>query len=159
LSTDWSVEIVESARASDIEAVQELWTEYWKSLHFSPCFQNFDEELRTLPGKYAPPAGRLLLARMDGEPAATAAFRPLRKDACEVKRLYVRPGYRRRGLAGSMLAKLTDEARLSGYRELYGDTLASMASALDFYRSRGFVEVGLYSDDPTPGAIYLRLTL
>src|SRR6476646_7383419 len=72
------------------------------------------EELCTLPGKYAPPAGRLLLACIDGEPAATAAFRPLRQDACEAKRLYVRPAYRRRGVAGSLLAALVQEARRAG---------------------------------------------
>ena len=153
----WSVDIVESAR--DIVAVQELWSEYWRSLGLPLDFQDFGEELRTLPGKYAPPAGRLLLVRIDGQPAGSAAFRPLRQDACEAKRLYVRPGYRRRGVAGSLLAELIEEARRSGYRNLYGDTLATMASALDLYRSMGFVEVGPYSENPTPGAIYLHLSL
>jgi GNAT superfamily N-acetyltransferase len=148
-----------NASARDIGAVQELWSEYWRSLGLSLDFQNFGEELRTLPGKYAPPAGRLLLARIDGEPAATAAFRPLHPDACEAKRLYVRPAYRRRGVAGSLLAALVEEARRAGYRNLYGDTLTSMASALDLYRNMGFVEVGPYSDNPTPGAIYLHLSL
>jgi GNAT superfamily N-acetyltransferase len=155
----WQVDIVESASARDIVAVQELWSEYWRSLGLALDFQDFAEELRTLPGKYAPPAGRLLLARIDGKPAGTAAFRPLRQDACEAKRLYVCPAYRRRGVAGSLLATLTEEARRSGYCDLYGDTLATMASALDLYRSMGFVEVGPYSDNPTPGAIYLRLSL
>jgi GNAT superfamily N-acetyltransferase len=148
-----------NASAADIAAVQELWSEYWRSLGLSLDFQDFGEELRTLPGKYAPPAGRLLLARIDGEPAATAAFRLLRQDACEAKRLYVRPAYRRRGVAGSLLAALVEEARRAGYRNLYGDTLTSMASALDLYRNLGFVEVGPYSDNPTPGAIYLHLSL
>ena len=147
------------ASAADIGAVQELWSEYWRSLGLSLDFQDFGEELRALPGKYAPPAGRLLLARIDGESAATAAFRPLRQDACEAKRLYVRPAYRRRGVAGSLLAALVEEARRAGYRNLYGDTLTSMASALDLYRNMGFVEVGPYSDNPTPGAIYLQLSL
>ena len=97
--------------------------------------------------------------RIDGQPAGTAAFRPLSQDACEAKRLYVCPAYRRRGISGSLLAKLTEEARRSGYRSLYGDTLATMASALDLYRSIGFMEVGPYWDNPTPGAIYLRLSL
>ncbi|HXP87333.1 MAG TPA: GNAT family N-acetyltransferase [Bryobacteraceae bacterium] len=155
----WQVDLVQSASDRDILAVQELWSEYWQSLGLPLDFQDFAQELRTLPGKYAPPAGRLLLVRIDGQPAGTAAFRPLRPDACEAKRLYVRPAYRRRGVAGSLLARLTEEARLSGYRNLYGDTLTNMASALDLYRGMGFVEVGPYSDDPTPGAIYLRLSL
>jgi GNAT superfamily N-acetyltransferase len=145
--------------AADIAAVQELWSEYWQSLGLSLDFQDFAEELRTLPGKYAPPAGRLLLVHMDGNPAATAALRPLRPDACEAKRLYVRTVYRRRGIAGSLLAALIEEARRSGYRHLYGDTLTTMAQALDLYRSMGFVEVGPYSDNPTPDAIYLHLSL
>jgi putative acetyltransferase len=155
----WPVDIVQAENAQDLFAVQELWTEYWQSLDLPFDFQNFAEELRTLPGKYAQPAGRLLLVRIDGHPAGTAALRPLRPDACEAKRLYVRPAYRRRGVAGSLLARLTEEARGSGYRDLYGDTLTKMASALDLYRGMGFVEVGPYSDDPTPGAVYLRLSL
>ena len=154
-------EVITSVKASaaDIGAVQELWSEYWRSLGLSLDFQDFGEELRALPGKYAPPAGRLLLARIDGEAAATAAFRPLRQDACEAKRLYVRPAYRRRGVAGSLLAALIEETRRAGYRDLYGDTLTTMAQALDLYRNMGFVEVGPYSDNPTPGAIYLHLSL
>lgn len=155
----WSIAILGPANDSDIAGIQELWSEYWQSLGLSPDFQNFAEELRSLPGKYAPPAGRLLLVRIDGQPAATAAFRPLSAEACEAKRLYVRPAYRRRGIAGSLLAKLAEEARRSGYHFLYGDTLETMAPALDLYRSIGFVEVGPYSDNPTPGAIYLRLSL
>jgi GNAT superfamily N-acetyltransferase len=155
----WSVDIVESASARDIVDVQELFREYWVSLGLPLDFQDFAEELHALPGKYAPPAGRLLLGRIDGQPAGTAAFRPLREDACEAKRLYVCPAYRRRGIAGSLLAKLTEEARRCGYRNLYGDTLETMAPALDLYRRMGFVEVGPYSDNPTPGAIYLCLSL
>jgi len=158
-----SVDIGEAASATDIAAVQELWAQYWRSIGLPLDFQGFAEELRTLPGKYAPPAGRLLLARIDGQPAGTGAFRPLsvnaRRDACEAKRLYVCPAYRRRGVAGLLLARLIEEARLSGYRNLYGDTLATMTSALELYRNMGFEEVGPYSKDPTPGAIYLRLSL
>jgi len=148
-----------NANPADVAAVEELWSEYWRSLGLSLDFQGFGEELRTLPGKYAPPAGCLLLARIDGDPAGTAAFRPLRQEACEAKRLYVRPAFRRRGVAGSLLAALVEEARRAGYRNLFGDTLTSMASALDLYRSIGFVEVGPYSEHPTPGAIYLHLSL
>jgi len=159
----WSVDIVESVSASDIAAVQELWNQYWQSFGLSFDFQDFADELRTLPGKYAPPAGRLLLARIDGQRAGTAAFRPLQNDAsadaCEAKRLYVRPAYRRHGLARLLLTRLIEEARRTGYRKLYADTLVTMDSALGLYRSLGFVEVGPYAENPTPGAIYLRLSL
>jgi putative acetyltransferase len=102
----WLEKIVEASSVNDLAAVRELWKEYWKSLGLPPDFQNFTEELATLPGKYAPPAGRLFLARLDGPPAGTAALRPLSNGACEAKRLYVRPAYRRRGLAASLLTKV-----------------------------------------------------
>ena len=156
---DQPVDIVEAAAVADVTAVRELWSEYWQSMGLPLDFQGFADELRGLPGKYAPPEGCLLLTRIDGQPAATAAFRPLRRDACEAKRLYVRPVFRRRGLAVSLLARLAEEARRAGYRDLYGDTLVTMASALDLYRRLGFQEIGPYSDHPTPGAVYLHLSL
>jgi putative acetyltransferase len=89
----WPADAVESSSARDIVAVRELWTQYWQSIGLPLDFQGFAEELRTLPGKYTPPAGRLFLVRIDGQPAGTGAFRPLsisaRQDACEAKRLYV----------------------------------------------------------------------
>lgn len=156
---DLPVDIAEAASSTDVAAVRDLWSEYWRSLGLPLDFQGFGEELRGLPGKYAPPEGRLLLARIDGRPVGTAAFRRLRQEACEAKRLYVSPAFRRRGVANSLLAGLTEEARRAGYRDLYGDTLATMASALDLYRRLGFEEIGPYSDNPTPGAIYLHLSL
>jgi GNAT superfamily N-acetyltransferase len=153
------LKIVQAASPAEIVAVEELWLEYWQSFGLPLDFQGFAEELRMLPGKYAPPAGCLLLAQIEGQPAATGAFRRLTRDACEAKRLYVRPTYRRQGLAASLLRKLIEEARVSGYRDLYADTLTSMTSALDLYRRMGFVEVGPYSNTPTPGAVYLHLGL
>ena len=154
-----AMEIVGSEDPRAIEAVRELWTAYWHSLGLPQDFQGFADELRNLPGKYGPPTGRLLLVRIDGQSAGTAALRSLSDDACEAKRLYVHPSYRRRGIAGRLLAKLVEEARGCGYRSLYGDTLPTMVSALDLYRETGIVEVGPYSENPTPGAIYLRLSL
>ncbi len=155
----WTVQAVENGDTQAIDAVRELWNAYWDSLGFSAEFQSFTEELRELPGKYSPPAGRLLLVRIDGRPVATAAFRRLTTEACEAKRLYVDPAYRHRGIAAALLTRLVEEARRSGYRTLYGDTLPTMASALVLYRKVGFVETGPYSENPTPGAIYLRLSL
>jgi putative acetyltransferase len=154
---DWSLGIAENPR--DISEVRQLWTEYWESLGLPFDFQDFGQELRTLPGKYSPPGGRLLLVRVDGHAAGTAAFRPLRERACEAKRLYVRSAYRRRGIARRLLATLITEACTAGYRKLYADTLPTMTSAADLYRGMGFVEVGPYSEVPTPDAIYLSLRL
>ena len=155
----WSIQVVDGGDAAAIDAVRELWSDYWDALGFPVEFQSFAEELRTLPGKYGPPTGRLLLVRIDGQPAATAAFRQLTPEACEAKRLYVAPAYRQRGIAIALLTRLIEDARRAGYRTLYADTLPTMASALDLYRKNGFVETGPYSENPTPGAIYLRLAL
>lgn len=125
----------------------------------APEFQGFDEEVRSLPGLYAPPAGRLLLAIEDGLPAGTAALRPVDRTRCEAKRLYVRPEFRGRGIAKALLATLVEEARLAGYTEMLGDTLISMKDALRLYQEFGFSETGPYSANPTPGAIYLKMRL
>lgn len=147
------------ASGDDIPAIQNLWREYWSSLGFAPCFQNFEEELRTLPGVYALPNGRLLLARVDGEYAGTAALRPLSAESCEAKRMYVQPRHRGKGLGKALLYRLIAEARAAGYTEMYADTMQSMASALQMYQQVGFEESASYSADPTPGALYLRLRL
>jgi carbonic anhydrase len=147
------------ASDQDIEAVRDLWAEYWDSLGLPPDFQNFAEERLALPGAYAPPMGRLLIALVRGKPAGTAALRPLGAQSCEGKRLYVRPPYRGRGIGRALVDRLIDEARLAGYREMYGDTLKSMQSALQMYHQVGFCEVGPYSSSPTPGAIFLKLAL
>jgi putative acetyltransferase len=139
--------------------VRTLWREYWEALPLPPDLQNFSTELESLPGPYVPPRGCLLLVRVEGEPVGTAAFRPLRGDACEAKRLYVRHQFRNQGLGRALLERLIEEARAAGYREIYGDTLKSMLPALAMYRQFGFAEVPPYSLDPTPGAVYLRLGL
>ena len=143
----------------DIPIVRSLWREYWASLGLGSDFQNFGEELRTLPGLYALPKGRLLLARVGGEVAGTAALRHLTDLSCEAKRLYVRPHFRGAGVGRPLLGTLIHEAREAAYKEMYGDTLESMTSALRMYRQSGFREVGPYSSDPTPGAVFLKLSL
>ena len=149
--------------ANDVETVrtvQTLWEEYWKGLGLPREFQGFAEELRTLPGKYAAPTGALAIAYVDGFPAGTVALRPLGMDACEVKRLYVRPRFRRRGVGRGLMAWIIEQARLLGYRTVHGDTLPTMSDAMQMYREIGFhVMDHPYSNNPTPGAIYLELRL
>jgi GNAT superfamily N-acetyltransferase len=147
------------ASKNEIPIVQALWREYWDFLRLPPGFQNFDEERKTLPGAYSPPFGRLLIARVHGDPAGTAALRQLNPNACEAKRLYVRPQYRGKGVGRALLSRLIDEARAAGYRVLYGDTLETLKPALEMYKQFGFDEVPPYSANPTPGAIYLMLEL
>lgn len=143
----------------DIEAVRDLWNEYWNSLGLPPDFQNFADESLTLPGAYAPPKGRLLIALVQGKPAGTAALRPLSAQSCEAKRLYVRPQYRGRGIGRALIDRLISEARFAGYEAMYGDTLKSMKSALQLYNQVGFREVAPYSSNPTPLAVFLKLSL
>jgi putative acetyltransferase len=147
------------AAGRQIAIVQDLWREYWSSIGLPPDLQGFAEEVAGLPGVYGPPGGRLFLAMIEGEPAGTAALRPLDARRCEAKRLYVRPRYRGQGVGRALLDRLVAEARMEKYRAIYCDTLKSMTAALQMYKENGFSEVAPYSDTPTPDAIYLGRVL
>ncbi|MBX3621536.1 MAG: GNAT family N-acetyltransferase [Rhizobacter sp.] len=140
-----------------------LFREYAASLGIDLCFQGFDTELATLPGDYAGPAGQLLLATVDGELAGCGAFRPLPDvdypNACEMKRLYVRPAFRRFGLGRMLAQRLLDDARRSGYSNMLLDTLDDMESARELYATLGFEDIPPYYYNPIPGAHYLRVRL
>ena len=153
------MEIVTVESGARLEQVRSLFEEYWASFGFTPCFQNFGEEVAQLPGKYAPPGGRLAMALMDGEPAACIALRQFDADRCEAKRLYVRPSFRGSGLGRTLMDWVIAEARRMGYREMVGDTMPVMTQALEMYRRMGFEQTGPYAENPTPGAIFLRLKL
>jgi len=140
-----------------------IFLEYARSLSVNLSFQDFDAELAALPGQYANPHGRVLLATVDGAFAACGAFRP-RPDvdypnACEMKRLFVRPGFRRCGLGRRMAQALIDEAGVAGYSSMLLDTLDDMESARDLYASLGFSEIPPYYFNPVPGAHYLKVDL
>jgi putative acetyltransferase len=124
-------------------AVRALFEEYWQSFGFTPCFQNFGEELAGLPGAYAPPAGRLALAFVGGQPAGCVALRRVDAQRAEPKRLYVRPGFRGHGLGRALLEWVITEARAAGYTELVGDTMPVMKDALALYDRMGFERVGV----------------
>ena len=127
---------------------------------FSLCFQSFDAELAALPGEYSPPDGRLLLALCDRAPAGCVALRKLQGGICEMKRLYVRPPFRGRGLGRDLVLTLIEQARLSLYAKMRLDTIAaSMTEAVSLYRSLGFHDIPAYRRNPIPGAIYLELEL
>jgi ribosomal protein S18 acetylase RimI-like enzyme len=144
----------------DLEQVRALFLEYASSLGFSLCFQGFDEELRALPGMYAPPRGRLLLDVQDGEPAGCVGLHEWSGDAAEMKRLYVRPQFRGRGLARALTLVALAEARAIGYRTVRLDTIvATMQPAIALYRDLGFREITPYRENPIPGALYLELML
>ena len=144
----------------EVALARELFLEYAGWLGFSLCFQNFDQELAELPGAYAPPRGRLLLASQGTEVAGCVALRPILEDACEMKRLYVRPAFRGRGLGRELAVHLIEEARALGYGRMLLDTLPDqMAGAIKVYRSLGFTEIGPYYQTPDNGFLFMELKL
>lgn len=143
-----------------IAAVHELFLEYAQSLGFSLCFQSFDKELASLPGDYAPPDGRLLLATREGVPAACVALHKLEADICEMKRLYVRPQFRGKGLGRALAERVIADARQIGYTRLRLDTVEPMMqAAVAMYRQLGFREIAPYRENPIEGALYMELAL
>ena len=154
------IDITVAESPDDIAVARELFTEYAAWLGFSLCFQGFDKELATLPGKYAAPSGRLLLARCGGMHAGCGALRPLEPGICEMKRLFVRPEYRGRRLGWMLTERLIADARLIGYGFMRLDTVPKqMADANRIYRSLGFYEIPPYNDNPHPEVCYLELRL
>jgi GNAT superfamily N-acetyltransferase len=143
---------------ADIAHARDLFQEYAAWLNIDLCFQNFDEELATLPGKYAPPRGRLFLAGDD--PVGCIALRPLEEAGIgEVKRLYVRPAARGTGLGRALVESVLTHARDIGYRELRLDTADWMRDAVRLYERLGFLECSPYYHNPMPGAVYMSLVL
>lgn len=149
------------ATAADLSDTAALFRAYAESLPIDLGYQGFEAELASLPGKYAPPAGALLLARApDGETVGCVALRPIDGDRiCEMKRLYVRPEARGSGLGGALVAAIVRAAREAGYAEMRLDTLPTMRAALAMYARAGFVEIPAYYPTPVDGTIFLGLTL
>ena len=145
---------------AQIVQVRELFLEYAESLGFSLCFQNFDQELAKLPGDYAPPDGRLLVAEYRSQLAGCVALHKLEAGICEMKRLYLRPQLRGRGVGRALAESVIAEARTIGYRKMRLDTVAPvMPNAVAMYRRLGFVEIEPYRPNPIDGALYMELAL
>jgi len=152
-------ELRQAASAADIEAARGLFREYVSWVDDPCCFVSFDKELASLPGEYAAPAGRLLLAHEAGAAAGCVALRRFDARSAEMKRLYVRPAFHRRGLGRRLAEAAIAAARETGYARLLLDTLPKMASAIALYRALGFAPRGPYAAVPTPGAIFFELRL
>ncbi|MDZ7868701.1 MAG: GNAT family N-acetyltransferase [Rheinheimera sp.] len=143
--------------------IRTLFLDYQADLGIDLCFQGFEQELSHLPGDYAEPAGALLLASIDGEPAGCCAFRPLANsdhlNACEMKRLFVRPAFRGLGLGRQLVEAVVIGAQQAGYTTMLLDTLSDMEAARALYQEIGFVETEPYYHNPLAGAHYLKLDL
>jgi ribosomal protein S18 acetylase RimI-like enzyme len=145
---------------AQIAQARELLLEYAESLGFSLCFQNFDQEVAGLPGDYAPPEGRLLIAEYRGQLAGCVGLHRLEPGICEMKRLYLRAQFRGRGLGRLMAEAVIAEARAIGYPAMRLDTVELvMPNAVAMYRRLGFVEIEPYRLNPIAGALYMELAL
>jgi putative acetyltransferase len=152
--------IVRAESSEQISQARELFLEYGHSLSFSLCFQSFDIELAELPGQYAPPDGRLLLAEYDGDLAGCVALHKLENDICEMKRLYVRPKFRGKGAGRALADAVIQAAHNIGYRRIRLDTVEPvMKDAVAMYRRFGFQEIAPYCANPIEGALYMELIL
>lgn len=154
------IRIVRAKSASDIGNVRTLFREYEAWLGLDLCFQGFEEELASLPGRYAEPDGRLYLAYARDEVAGCIALRKLEEDVCEMKRLYLRPEARGIGLGIALIERLIDHARTIGYTKMRLDTLPSkMGKAVQLYESHGFKPVEPYYDNPHEDVLFMELVL
>jgi len=154
-----AIELVPAASAAEVAACRELFSEYQRGLGVSLCFQGFDAELAGLPGDYAPPRGRLVLALIGGRPAGCVALRPLFHRDAEMKRLYVRPTHRATGLGRALALHIIGEARAMGYEALKLDTLPQMTAAQRLYEKLGFRDTAPYNDNPVAGVRFMALDL
>jgi ribosomal protein S18 acetylase RimI-like enzyme len=158
-----SIELLTPSSPALLEETRTIFREYAEQLGIDLCFQGFDAELAQLPGDYGPPGGALLLATVDGSVAGCGALRALPDvdypNACEMKRLFVRPAFRRFGIGRVLAQALFDRGRQLGYTNLLLDTLDDMEAARGLYASLGFEEIAPYYFNPIPGAHYLRARL
>jgi putative acetyltransferase len=143
----------------DIDQIKLLFREYEKAIGVDLCFQNFEKELADLPGQYAPPEGCLILVRVDNSEAGCVALRRFEAYVCEMKRLYLRPRFRKLGLGRQMATIIIEEAVNRGYKTMRLDTLPSMTEAIALYKSMGFVQIDSYRYNPLEGAIYMEKQL
>jgi putative acetyltransferase len=154
------ISFAQAESPTQIALARELFLEYAKSLGFSLCFQNFDTELANLPGDYSPPDGRLLLVEYDGQIAGCVALHKLEEGICEMKRLYLRPDFRGKGLGRALANRIIAEARQIGYQRMRLDTVEPvMKDAVAMYRRIGFGEIPPYCNNPIAGALYMELVL
>lgn len=152
-------EIFDADSTDLIEIAKGLFSEYEDSLPFDLDFQNFEDELAHLPGEYSRPEGRLLIAFVSEKPAGCVALRKIEGGICEMKRLYVRPEFRGKGIGKRLAERIIAAAKEIGYGKMRLDTVSSMVEAIALYKSYGFKEIGQYRVNPLPDAVFFELDL
>ena len=153
------MELIQAQSHDDLLAARQLFMEYADWLGVDLCFQGFQQELDGLPGDYAPLDGPLLLAVEDDQAVGCVAMRKLGDGICEMKRLYVQPGHRGKGLGRKLAEAIIQEARGTGYQTIRLDSLTSLKEAAGLYRSLGFIEISPYRYNPLPDAVFMELGL
>lgn len=160
-----SLKLIEASSASDFEHIRVLFNEYAKFLDDNDpdgidlCFQDFDTELATLPGKYAPPQGRLYLALYEDEIAGCVGVRGIDSGVCEMKRLYVRPAFLGKKIGQALIETIIQTGKELGYQSMRLDTLPFMNKAISMYESYGFRPIDPYYETPIQGTLFLELDL
>jgi putative acetyltransferase len=154
------IKILSATTPDQIETIRSLFVEYQQWLNFSLCFQGFDEELASLPGKYSPLNGRLYLAESDGIIVGCIALRPMNEEGiCEMKRLFVREEYRGKGIGRILTEKIIADAKEIGYSAIRLDTLQRMETARSLYSKLGFTVIPAYYNNPMDEVVYMELKL
>jgi len=153
------MKIIRAESKKHIDMVRELFTEYEEFLGVDLCFQDFEKELESLPGPYGPPDGVMFIALKGEDAAGCVAVKSLGEGRCEMKRLFVRPAYRRRGLGRELAEKVIAEAAGKGYSAMRLDTLSRLKEAMNLYLSLGFKEIPPYYHNPLPDVVFLELEL
>jgi ribosomal protein S18 acetylase RimI-like enzyme len=153
------MDIIKAETTEHINYVRELFIEYGNSLSFNLCFQNFEEELKNLPGAYGPPAGSILLAIVGEKIAGCVALRKIDDSLCEMKRLYAKPAFRGKGIGRHLAEAIIEEAKKIGYKAMRLDTVSTMKEAISLYKTLGFQEIDSYRYNPVEGVKYMELNL
>jgi ribosomal protein S18 acetylase RimI-like enzyme len=154
-----SLTVLHATSSEQFEETRGLFKEYASSLGVDLCFQDFEHELKQLPGEYSEPNGCILVAYRDSVLVGCVALRPLTSEICEMKRMYVRPTFRGQGIGRILAQDVIKEARRRGYRKLRLDSLPTMREAQALYRSLGFTEISPYRPNPIQGAMFMELEL
>lgn len=153
------LKLIEVETEEHLEIIRELFREYENFLGFHLCFQEFEKEMAGLPGKYAPPDGRLIIAEYDSRVAGCIALKKIGEGVCEMKRLYVRPNFRGLKIGRKLAKKIIADAKAIGYKKIRLDTLKRLRGALNLYRSMGFTQIQPYVYNPLEDVVYMELEL